>query len=86
MASIDTNYDYDKAQSLIESTKSYADLKKQYDEAVKRAGDSYEQKSSKVKSRINDITGHSKSFMYNKKSQFEHLLDINESTGNRRHW
>ena len=39
MASIDINADYKKLQTEVESTKTYKDLKKQYDKSSKFVGD-----------------------------------------------
>ena len=44
MGSIDINSDFAKAQSSIESYKTYKDLKKQYEDAKKRRGESFEKK------------------------------------------
>ena len=44
MASIDLNLDYKEAQKKIEASKAYKDLKSQYDDRTKRAGESFDQK------------------------------------------
>ena len=81
MASIDIKVDYDKVQKSVESFKSYKDLKKQYDKVSKKAGSIFEEKSSKISQRIDEISGKTKSFQKKIKSQFDNLLDVNEVTG-----
>lgn len=81
MASIDIKVDYDKIQKSVESYKAYKDLKKQYDKVSKKTTDIFEQKSSKIKQKIDSISGKTKSFQKKVKSQFDHLLDVNETTG-----
>ena len=46
---LDLNQSYDQIKSKVKSVKAYKDLKKQYDNAKKRAGDSFEKKKSKEK-------------------------------------
>jgi hypothetical protein len=81
MASIDINADYKKLQTEVESTKSYKDLKKQYDKSSKYAGDLFGPKLDSVSKSINEFSGKTKAYQKKVKSQFEHLLDVNTSTG-----
>jgi len=81
MASIDINADYKKLQTEVESTKSYKDLKKQYDKSSKYASDLFGPKLESVSKSINDFSGKTKAYQKKVKSQFEHLLDVNTSTG-----
>jgi len=50
---LDLEESYKKAKDKISSINSYKDLKKQYDEAVKKAGDSQEQAKQDKKLKIN---------------------------------
>lgn len=81
MASIDISADYEKIQRDVEATKAYKSLKKQYDSATKKAGESFEKKKESITKRLNDFSGNTKSFQKKVKTQFEHLLDVNEVTG-----
>lgn len=78
---LDLKFDYDKAKKKIEASKSYNDLKNQYDEATKRAGDSFEELKSDVTDSIDKIREETKKFQRQIKNQFEQLLDINNVTG-----
>jgi hypothetical protein len=81
MASIDLNLDYKEAQKKIEASKSYKDLKQQYDDTVKRAGESFEQKKENVTKSLDQVKEQQKRFQREIKTQFEQLLDINNVTG-----
>jgi hypothetical protein len=81
MASLDVNEDYSKVQSKIESSKAYKDLKDQYKKAKKKNGDSYEKKKSEISQRLDSLSGKTKSFQKNVKTQFDQLLNVNETTG-----
>ena len=81
MASIDIQADYKKLQTEVESTKSYKDLKKQYDKSSKYAGDLFGPKLDSVSKSINEFSGKTKAYQKKVKSQFDHLLDVNTSTG-----
>jgi len=85
-ASVDIKEDYDKLEKKIQSTKSYADLKKQYANASKNIGGSLDKFSNKTKplsEKIDSISGKTKSYQKELKNQFEKLLDINEVTGSK---
>ena len=62
MASIDINADYKKLQTEVESTKTYKDLKKQYDKSSKFVGDLLGPKLDSVSKSINDFICFSFSF------------------------
>lgn len=81
MGSLDIKNSYEKVQSKIESTKAYKDLKTQYYEAINKKGDSKEEKKSKQSSRLDSVSGKTKSYLKNTKSQFDHLLDVNNTLG-----
>lgn len=83
MPSIDINADYKKLQSEIESTKSYKDLKKQYDKSSKYVGDLFGPKLDSVSKSISEFSGKTKAYQKKVKSQFDHLLDVNTSTGSK---
>ena len=42
MPSLDINFDYNKIQKKVNATKSFTDIKSQYDEANRKAGQSFE--------------------------------------------
>lgn len=81
MASIDLNLDYKTAQQKIEASKSYKDLKSQYDDRVKRAGESFDQKNEDLTKSLDKVKEQQKRFQREIKTQFEQLLDINNVTG-----
>jgi hypothetical protein len=81
MPSLDLSYDYKKVKDKLSSTKTYTDLKSQYDTAKKAAGDSLEQVSDSVKSQIDSVKDEVKRYQKEIKSQFEELLDISKVTG-----
>jgi len=81
MASIDLNLDYKEAQKKIEASKAYKDLKSQYDDRTKRAGESFDQKKEDLTKSLDKVKEQQKRFQREIKSQFEQLLDINNVTG-----
>jgi hypothetical protein len=83
MASIDVKADYNQLQKQVESTKSYKDLKKQYDKASQKVEGIFGPKLDGISKSLNDFSGKTKAFEKKVKSQFDHLLDINTSTGSK---
>jgi len=81
MASVDITVDYKEAQKKIEASKSYKELKQQYDDTVKRAGESFDKKKQDVTKNLNQVKEQQKRFQREIKSQLEQLLDINNITG-----
>ena len=81
MASIDLNLDYKEAQKKIEASKAYKDLKSQYDDRTKRAGESFDKKKEDLTKSLDKVKEQQKRFQREIKSQFEQLLDINNVTG-----
>jgi hypothetical protein len=88
MASLDINSGYSDVKRKIESSKSYNDLKSQYDGVRRRAGDSFEKKKESVTKSLNSIKSEVgqevdkiKRFKNKVKNQFEELLDINSVLG-----
>jgi hypothetical protein len=81
MASIDVSADYKKLQGEVESTKAYKDLKKQYDKAAKKYGSSFEKLNENISQRIDSISGKTKAYQKQVKTQFDELLNINDVTG-----
>ena len=81
MASIDVNADYNQLQKQVESTKSYKDLKKQYDNASQKVDDAFGPKLDSISQSINEFSGKTKAYQKKVKSQFDHLLDVNSTTG-----
>ena len=81
MASVDLNLDYKEAQKKIEASKAYKELKTQYDDTVKSAGESFENKKQDLTKSLNQVKEQQKRFQREIKNQFEQLLDINNVTG-----
>lgn len=81
MASIDVSADYKKIQSEVESADAYKDLKEQYREVISRKGDSFEKKSDSTSKQSSSLSGSTKAYQKKVKSQFDHLLDVNNVTG-----
>jgi hypothetical protein len=81
MPSLDLNVDYKKIQDKITATKSYNDLKNQYNSVIKDAGKSFESSKSDVTQSINKVKEQTKSYQRELKNQFEQLLDITKITG-----
>ena len=81
MASVDLNLDYKEAQKKIEASKAYKELKTQYDDTVKSAGESFENKKQDLTKSLNQVKEQQKRFQREIKTQFEQLLDINNVTG-----
>lgn len=83
MASLDIGVSYEEIQKKIEATKTYNDLKSQYDGVVKKSGDSFEKKKESVTQSIDQVKDEVKRFQKQVKTQFEQLLDINNITSGR---
>jgi|688.fasta_scaffold39652_3 hypothetical protein len=76
----DINYDFNKAQSKIEASKAYGELKSQYSDTKKGIGDSIEKNKKEVTDQLNKIKDKTKSYQKGIKTQFEKLLDINQAS------
>ncbi len=83
MASIDIKADYKKAQEKIEATKNYKELKSQYNDTKKQAGDSFEKNKKGVTDQYNKVKDKLKSYQKDVKNQFELLLDLNQTTSDK---
>jgi hypothetical protein len=83
MASIDIKADYKKAQEKIEATKGYKELKSQYNDTKKQAGDSFEKNKKGVTDQLNKAKDKLKSYQKDVKNQFELLLDLNQTTSDK---
>jgi hypothetical protein len=81
MASLDLGVDYKKVQDKITATRNYNELKTQYDDTRKQAGESFEQKKAAVTGQLGKIKEQTKRYQKEIKNQFEQLLDINNTTG-----
>jgi hypothetical protein len=81
MASLDLGADYKKIQDRITATRNYNELKSQYDNTRKQAGDAFEQKKAAVTGQLGKIKEQTKRYQKEIKNQFEQLLDINNTTG-----
>ena len=81
MASLDLGADYKKIQDRITATRNYNELKSQYDDTRKQAGESFEQKKAAVTGQLGKIKEQTKRYQKEIKNQFEQLLDINNTTG-----
>jgi len=88
MSSLDLNVGYSDIKRKIESSKSYNDLKSQYDELRRRSGDSFEKNKDSTSQSLNSVRNEVgqeldklKRFKTKVKNQFEELLDINGTLG-----
>jgi hypothetical protein len=81
MASLDLGVDYKKIQDKVTATRNYNELKSQYDDTRKQAGDAFEQKKAAVTGQLGKIKEQTKRYQKEIKNQFEQLLDINNTTG-----
>jgi len=79
--SLDLQNDYNKAKNQITAVNSYTDLKSQYNQQVKKAGSSLEQKDQDISSSLDQVKNEAKRFKKQVKTQFDQLLDINNVTG-----
>jgi hypothetical protein len=79
--SLDLKFDYKQVKNKIEATKSYKELKKDYDNLQKSAGDSFEESKAGVTETIDKLKETKKKYQRDTKNQFEQLLDINNITG-----
>lgn len=81
MATLDITQGYKEIENKVSATRAFSDLKSQYQEAQKKAGDAFEKGANTVTQGLNKITDKQKRFERQFKNQFEHLLDINNTTG-----
>lgn len=81
MASLDLSLDYDSAKKKIQASKSYTELKQQYDDVTKNAGESFDEAKENVSESLDKVKEQTKRFQREIKTQFEQLLDINNVTG-----
>lgn len=78
---LDLTFDYNSVQNKLNATKSYTDLKGQYDDTTKKAGESFEKAKSDITGQIQNLKNQSKRYQKEIKTQLEQLLDINKITG-----
>ena len=81
MPSLDINFDYNKIQKKVNATKSFTDIKSQYDEANRKAGQSFEKTKSQVSESLTSVKNQTKRYQRQVKNQFEQLLDLTNTTG-----
>ena len=81
MPSVDINADYKKIQDKVASTKTYTDVKSQYDGATKKIGNSFDKKKAKVSQSLTEFKDKTKRYQKQIKNQFEELLDLANTTG-----
>jgi hypothetical protein len=81
MPSLDINFDYNKIQKKVNATKSFTDIKSQYDEANRKAGESFEKTKSQVSESLTSVKNQTKRYQRQVKNQFEQLLDLTNTTG-----
>jgi hypothetical protein len=79
--SLDLNFDYKQVKDKIEATKSYKELKTDYDKARKQAGDSFEEAKAGITETVDKVKENTKKYQRDFKNQLEQLLDINNVTG-----
>jgi hypothetical protein len=81
MASVDLNFDYNKIQSKLNATKTYANVKSKYNDANKIVGDSFEKSKKDVSQSLDKFKDQTKRYQKQIKNQFEQLLDLANTTG-----
>jgi hypothetical protein len=81
MPSLDINFDYNKIQKRVNASKSFGDVKSQYNDATKKVGDSFEKTKSSVSESLNSVKNQTKRYQKQVKNQFEQLLDLSNTTG-----
>ena len=81
MPSLDINFDYNKIQKKVNATKSFTDIKSQYDEANRKAWQSFEKTKSQVSESLTSVKNQTKRYQRQVKNQFEQLLDLTNTTG-----
>ena len=72
---------YKEAQDKINATKSYKDIKSQYDSVTKRAGESFETAKDEATQKLSELKNLKDKLQKESKNQFDQLLDINKLTG-----
>jgi hypothetical protein len=81
MASLDIGADYKKIQGKVTATRNYNELKTQYDDTRKQAGEAFEKKKAAVTGQLGKIKEQTKRYQKEIKNQFEQLLDLANTTG-----
>jgi hypothetical protein len=81
MPSLDINFDYNKIQKKLNATKSFTDIKSQYNEVTKKSGESFEKTKSQVSESLNSAKNQTKRYQKQVKNQFEQLLDLSNISG-----
>jgi hypothetical protein len=81
MPSLDINFDYNKIQKKLNATKSFTDIKSQYNDATKKTGDSFEKTKSQVSESLTSVKNQTKRYQRQVKNQFEQLLDLTNMSG-----
>ena len=81
MASLDIGADYKKVQDKVTATRNYNELKTQYDDTRKQAGEAFEKKKAAVTGQLGKIKEQTKRYQKEIKNQFEQLLDLSNTTG-----
>ena len=81
MPSVDLNFDYNKIQKKLNATKTYANVKSQYNNAGKQVGDSFEKSKKDVSQSLDKFKDQTKRYQKQIKNQFEQLLDLANTTG-----
>jgi hypothetical protein len=81
MPSVDLNFDYNKIQGKLNATKTYANVKSQYNNAGKKVGDSFDKTKKDVSQSLDKFKDQTKRYQKQIKNQFEQLLDLANTTG-----
>jgi hypothetical protein len=81
MPSLDINFDYNKIQKKVNATKSFTDIKSQYNDATKKTGESFEKTKSQVSESLTSVKNQTKRYQRQVKNQFEQLLDLTNTSG-----
>jgi len=80
MSTLDLNFGYKQVEDKIKASQSYRDLKGQYDETVKKAGDTFEQKKSDVTQQINKFKETKNRAQRQVQNQFDKLLNLTKTS------
>lgn len=77
---LDLNFGYDKLKEKITATQAYNEVKDEYLNTIKKAGETQERDKTKTVDRLSQIIEKNKKFQKDLKNQFDKLLDIGSIT------
>jgi|688.fasta_scaffold32204_4 hypothetical protein len=77
---LDLNFDYNKLKEKISATQAYNELKDEYLNVIKKAGDTQEEDKTKSSDRLSEVIKKNKKYQKDLKNQFDRLLDVGSVT------